>query len=646
MQIKPSSIARLAALVGVLVVGATLGASSASAGYTAYISASGTNPDKIIKVDLDTWTQTGAVDYVGTSDDPVAVTASANGQTLYASNYGAGTVSSASASGTSVTTSTAVSFARFAAVSPDGSSLWVAGASGIQRLSLPSLAASGSAVSLGLAPHSVAVTPDGSKIFVGLSSGTNAIPVLNVSGGTATRGTDITGVGIDRVRWMAINPSGTTLYATNWGAGGSGGGGNTMSIINIATATVTSTVTLTGCVGPAQPAINPSGTDIWIPCYNNVGTGSVVRYNVGTGNVSSVTASQAYVHPENAAFTPDGSKVVIVDVAGGAYLFDAVTGQQIGSRMSIMAAGGLAISPDQAPSASFTATSVTAGSATTFDASASTTPVGSIVSYSWNFGDGSSAVTSSATTSHTYSAAGSYSASLTVTNSAGTSTASVWTSYVMARNGGTQAQQQKTVMVTDPPAASTTPATPASPGAPSGTTAARSGSGKLTVSWTAPSSNGGSAVTGYTATATPGGKTCTTTSTSCSISGLTNGTNYTVTVTATNAVGTGSASSASKAAYPYASITVTWKLSGRSLTATFRPVTGAKSYTLSSTGATKKSGTCKTTGSGSKRRISCKLTLKKGTSTLTVKAKNTAKQVIAQASKTKTARRLSVIAHR
>jgi hypothetical protein len=186
----------------------------------------------------------------------------------------------------------------------------------------------------------------------------------------------------------------------------------------------------------------------------------------------------------------------------------------------------------------------------------------------------------------------------------------------------------------------------AAPGAPTGATAARSGSGKLTVSWTAPSSNGGSAITGYTATASPSGKTCTSTGTSCSISGLTNGTNYTVAVKATNAVGTSAASGASTAAYPYASITVTWTLSGRALTAKFRPVTGAKSYSLSSTGATRKSGTCTSTGSGSKRRISCKLTLKKGTSTLTIKAKNTAKQVIAQATKAKTARRLSVIAHR
>ena len=208
----------------------------------------------------------------------------------------------------------------------------------------------------------------------------------------------------------------------------------------------------------------------------------------------------------------------------------------------------------------------------------------------------------------------SYTFTVTSTNSAGTSTAS---------------------------AASSAVTTWSAPGAPTAVTAVRSGSGELGVSWNAPSSNGGSAVTSYTATATPGGKSCTDTDTSCRITGLTNGTSYTVTVTAANAVGTGVASSASDDVYPYASIAVTWKLSGRSLTATFRPVTGAKSYALSSTGATRKSGTCKTTGSGSKRRITCSLTLKKGTSTLTVKAKNTAKQVIAQATKSKTARRLT-----
>jgi len=65
------------------------------------------------------------------------------------------------------------------------------------------------------------------------------------------------------------------------------------------------------------------------------------------------------------------------------------------------------------------------------------------------------------------------------------------------------------------------------------------GDAKATISWSAPTNTGGSPITGYSATASPGGKSCTTTTaTSCTISGLTNGTTYSVSVTASNAIGT------------------------------------------------------------------------------------------------------------
>jgi LPXTG-motif cell wall-anchored protein len=65
------------------------------------------------------------------------------------------------------------------------------------------------------------------------------------------------------------------------------------------------------------------------------------------------------------------------------------------------------------------------------------------------------------------------------------------------------------------------------------------GDAKATISWGAPTNTGGSPITGYSATASPGGKSCTTTTaTSCTITGLTNGTMYSVSVTASNAVGT------------------------------------------------------------------------------------------------------------
>jgi alpha-tubulin suppressor-like RCC1 family protein len=88
--------------------------------------------------------------------------------------------------------------------------------------------------------------------------------------------------------------------------------------------------------------------------------------------------------------------------------------------------------------------------------------------------------------------------------------------------------------------------TPQAPTLVSGT----AGNTQVAVTWTAPTWDGGSSVTGYTVTASPGGATCSTASTSCSVTGLTNGTAYTFTVTATNSIGVGPASAASSSVTP------------------------------------------------------------------------------------------------
>jgi alpha-tubulin suppressor-like RCC1 family protein len=72
----------------------------------------------------------------------------------------------------------------------------------------------------------------------------------------------------------------------------------------------------------------------------------------------------------------------------------------------------------------------------------------------------------------------------------------------------------------------------AGPQAPTGV-AATPGRDSATVSWAAPASLDGGTLTGYTATASPGGAACTSTSaTTCTITGLANGTVYSVTVVA------------------------------------------------------------------------------------------------------------------
>jgi outer membrane protein OmpA-like peptidoglycan-associated protein len=71
-------------------------------------------------------------------------------------------------------------------------------------------------------------------------------------------------------------------------------------------------------------------------------------------------------------------------------------------------------------------------------------------------------------------------------------------------------------------------------------------------SWTAPVNDGGAPIDGYIVTANPGGATCTAVapSTTCTISGLTNGTEYTFTVVATNNVGNSIASNPSSGVTP------------------------------------------------------------------------------------------------
>jgi PKD repeat protein len=85
------------------------------------------------------------------------------------------------------------------------------------------------------------------------------------------------------------------------------------------------------------------------------------------------------------------------------------------------------LGPDTPPTASFTTSppNLTAGQAVTFTASASDSDGDTIATYKWDFGDGQTQTTSTASTTHAYRAAGSYTAKLIAVDSRGSTSSPV-----------------------------------------------------------------------------------------------------------------------------------------------------------------------------------------------------------------------------
>ena len=160
------------------------------------------------------------------------------------------------------------------------------------------------------------------------------------------------------------------------------------------------------------------------------------------------------------------------------------------------------------------------------------------------------------------------------------------------------------------------------------------GNRSVTVRWLAPLATGGSPIQGYTVSATPkvgsSTRTCSAAASArtCLVSGLVNGVGYRFTVVARNTAGAGTVAT-SAVVVPSAPLAVSWTKSGAVLSGTFTKVTGATNYRITSVGAKVGTGSCRAVGSKEK----CSITLRKGTSTVSIAALNRAGLPLAKASR-------------
>jgi YVTN family beta-propeller protein len=197
---------------------------------------------------------------------------------------------------------------------------------------------------------------------------------------------------------------------------------------------------------PYSMAINPNGHEAYVANFadNTISVINLSRHE----RQATIPAGQG---PNSTAVTPDGKMGYVANSIDGTITpIDLACHIPLGAFSQSVS--GIAITPDQTPIADFKIASFDGFLTYSFDASSSITPVGEIVSYTWDFGDNSLGPSTPETTnspynSHTYGTPGTYTVTLTVTNSAGTSNSKVFTGKMMSRNGNYLAQIAKVVNV-------------------------------------------------------------------------------------------------------------------------------------------------------------------------------------------------------
>jgi YVTN family beta-propeller protein len=427
--------------VGVALIGAcalmmvVAGAAWSASGWTAYVANYGANSVMPIHTALNT---VGMPIPVGTRPQGIAITP--DGKTAYVTNLGDSTVTpiniATNTMGTAIPVGTGP---EGVAVTPDGKTAYVANAGSaiVHGNSVTPISTATNVpqtpITVGNSPFAIGITPDGKTAYV-TNFSDNTVTPIDVASSLAEPAITV-GQFPDAV---AITPDGKTAYVTNFGD-------NTVTPIS----TVSNAPGTPIPVGrePEAIAITPNGKTAYVA--NNLDA-TVTPINLASNTPGIAIA--AGTAPAALAITPDGVTAYVTDFGGSTVTPISTTTNTRGPTITVGAnPAAVAITPDQAPTAAFSLAAAPVGSSSSFDGSGSLSPVGTIASYHWDFGDGQSATTTTPLVTHVYATSGSYTAGLTVTNTAGTSLTQVFTGQTVSQQGGPQASTTHPVTVAPTP---------------------------------------------------------------------------------------------------------------------------------------------------------------------------------------------------
>ena len=419
-------------ILGLLAVGDPPAGAQVSTARTAYV-ANQTNPGEVVPIAVAT----------NTAGTPITVNLLPRGIAITPDGATAWVTSPNMATVTPINTATntagapvgAGNNASEIAITPDGATAYVTSPNGfVTPVDLATNTAGTAIVTGGAVPLGIAITPDGSTAYVAHQNSGNVIPI-DLATNTAGTPIPIPGGGVPTA--IAITPDGSTAYVTNF-----------VNVTPIDLATNTAGTSITIGTNPAGIAITPDGSTAYV---TNRGSGSVSPIDLATNTAGTpIVVGGA---PHAIAITPDGSTAYVGDVSGTTVTPIDLATNTAGTPIVVGSGDpfAIAITPNQGPTAAFTAPTSRAGQATAFNAGGSSDTDGSVASYSWDFGDGQAATMNSAATSHTYAVPGSYTVSLTVTDNEGCSRTQVFTGQTVSCNGTSAARVTQQVTVAPPP---------------------------------------------------------------------------------------------------------------------------------------------------------------------------------------------------